>query len=210
MMLFLHRNVHQRQIEGSGLVLRAPVFDDFSAWQALRAESAAFLIPWEPRWPVDDLTRSGFKRRLRRYQHEARNLTGITWFVFSAKSNELLGGLSLSSIRYGAAGSCQLGYWMGERHAGRGVMKKAVAIALGEAFGRLGLQRVEAVSLPENARSISVLEGAGFRREGFVRSYLEINGERRDHVLFAILRSDFIAGVGHHRPGGLKIAEIAH
>jgi ribosomal-protein-alanine N-acetyltransferase len=63
MMLFLHRNVHQRQIEGSGLVLRAPVFDDFAAWQALRAESAAFLIPWEPRWPVDDLTRSGFKRR---------------------------------------------------------------------------------------------------------------------------------------------------
>jgi ribosomal-protein-alanine N-acetyltransferase len=208
-MLFLHRNGNQRQIEGDGLILRAPIFDDFPAWQALRAESAAFLIPWEPRWPVDDLTRSGYKRRLRRYQLEARNLTGLTWFVFEGRSNDLLGGLSLSSIRYGAAGSCQLGYWMGERHAGHGFMKKAVGIALGEAFGRLGLQRVEAVTLPENARSIAVLERAGFRREGLVRSYLEINGERRDHLLYAILRSDFAPGQRQQRPGGLKIAEIA-
>jgi ribosomal-protein-alanine N-acetyltransferase len=175
----------------------------------LRAESASFLIPWEPRWPVDDLTRSGFKRRLQRYQQEARNMTGLTWFVFAARENELLGGLSLSSIRYGAASSCQLGYWMGERHAGHGFMKKAVGIALGEAFGRLSLQRVEAVTLPENARSIAVLERAGFRREGFVRSYLEINGERRDHLLYAILRGDFVPGHRQQRPGGLKMAEIA-
>jgi ribosomal-protein-alanine N-acetyltransferase len=209
MMLFLHRHRGQKPIEGDGLLLRTPVLDDFPAWQTLRAESASFLIPWEPRWPADDLTRSGFRRRLDRYQKDARNMTGLTWFVFGRNGTELRGGLSLSSIRYGAANSCQLGYWMGERHAGQGIMTKAVRLALGEAFGRLALQRVEAVSLPDNARSIGLLEKVGFTREGYVRSYLEINGERRDHVLYAILRSDSASPARHASRNGLKLAEIS-
>ena len=53
-------------IAGEGIVLRAPQMSDYPQWAALRESSRAYLTPWEPIWPSDDLTRSGFRRRLRR------------------------------------------------------------------------------------------------------------------------------------------------
>ena len=39
-------------------------------WSKLREDRRAFLTPWEPIWPSDDLTRAGFRRRLRRYAED--------------------------------------------------------------------------------------------------------------------------------------------
>src|ERR1700682_3275226 len=55
---------------GHGLVLRAPHMSDFLQWAHLREYSREYLTPWEPIWPSDDLTRSGFRRRLRRYAED--------------------------------------------------------------------------------------------------------------------------------------------
>ena len=79
---------------------------------------------------------------------------------------------------------------MGEPHAGRGHMGKAVRLASVYAFASLRLHRIEAACLPTNMRSIRLLESAGFRREGLARSYLRINGIWQDHVLYARLDSD--------------------
>lgn len=191
MKLFALRSRARPELKGYGLILRQPELDDFEEWRSLRAESAGFLGPWEPKWPGDDLTRAGFRRRLDHIQREAAQKSGASWFVLRQKDKALLGGLAFTAIRYGAAMSCQLGYWMGERHAGQGYMTQAVRLALTQAFGPMGLQRVEAACIDGNARSIGLLLRVGFRREGFMRSYLEINGERRDHLLFAITRGDF-------------------
>jgi len=184
---------HPQPVAGDGLLLRPPEIDDFPAWRQLRADSAAFLTPWEPRWPQDDLTRAGFRRRLSRYQAEADSGSAYSYFLFATPGETLLGGLSLANIRMGAARTASLGYWMGERHAGKGHMTRAVRLALAQAFGAFGLERVEAGCLPENARSTGLLESVGFRQEGLMRGYLEIDGRRRDHLLYAILREDFAA-----------------
>ncbi|GIL02040.1 MAG: ribosomal-protein-alanine N-acetyltransferase [Alphaproteobacteria bacterium] len=181
---------HPAPIASGGLVLRFPTGDDYAQWRRLRSESTGFLTPWEPRWPADDLTRAGYRRRLARYQSEAAAGTGYTYFLFSA-GGELLGGLSLSNLRMGAARSGSLGYWMGQKHAGHGHMKRAVAMILPQAFGAMALERVEAGCIPDNARSVRLLEGLGFKREGLMRGYLEIDGRRRDHLLYAMLREDF-------------------
>ena len=55
---------------GNGLLLRAPQMTDFPQWAQLRESSRAYLTPWEPIWPSDDLTRAGFRRRLRRYAED--------------------------------------------------------------------------------------------------------------------------------------------
>ena len=55
---------------GHGLLLRAPQMSDFLQWAHLREHSREYLTPWEPIWPSDDLTRSGFRRRLRRYTED--------------------------------------------------------------------------------------------------------------------------------------------
>jgi len=54
----------------------------------------------------------------------------------------------------------------------------------------LDLQKVEAGTATENARSIRVLEKAGMTREGLRRKILPIRGEWKDGYLYAIVRSD--------------------
>jgi ribosomal-protein-alanine N-acetyltransferase len=50
----------------------------------------------------------------------------------------------------------------------------------------LGLHRVQAGVMPQNGRSIRVLEKNGFRREGLAERYLRIAGRWEDHLLFAL------------------------
>jgi ribosomal-protein-alanine N-acetyltransferase len=48
------------------------------------------------------------------------------------------------------------------------------------------LHRVEATVRPENAASRAVLGKVGFREEGLLKRYLEVDGAWRDHLLVAI------------------------
>ncbi|MCF4166534.1 GNAT family N-acetyltransferase [Zavarzinia compransoris] len=172
------------------LELRPPVAGDFEQWTALRADSRDFLTPWEPLWAADDLTRNAFRHRLRRYAREAREDSGHTFFLFSRGEGVLLGGISLSNIRRGVTQSCSLGYWMGQRHAGRGLMTEAVRATVVHVFETLRLHRIEAACLPSNEASKAVLRRAGFSPEGRARQYLRINGQWQDHLLFAMLVTD--------------------
>ena len=83
-----------------------------------------------------------------------------------------------------------IGYWIGERYAGRGLMVDAVRLLVRHAFDTLRLHRIEAACIPDNTRSVRVLEKAGFRREGLLRSYLRINGEWHDHYIYALIADD--------------------
>ena len=110
-----------RPLNGDGVSLRAPQLQDYPAWAELRALSREHLVPWEPIWPRDDLTRSAFRRRLRHYGREARDDHGYAFFVFENATGRLTGGVTLSSIRRGVTQSATLGYWMGAPFARRGV-----------------------------------------------------------------------------------------
>ena len=182
-------------VRGEGLYLRPADMGDYDAWAALRAESRDFLVPWEPIWPSDDLTRPAFRRRLRRYREEALDDESWHFLIFRNSDNALLGGLTVGNIRRGVAQTATLGYWMGQPHAGRGHMTRAVRAIAGHAFSSLRLHRLEAACIPENAASGLLLERNGFTREGFARAYLRINGAWRDHNLYALLESDAMPGV---------------
>ncbi len=177
-------------VRGQGVYLRPAGMDDYPAWAELRAASRDFLEPWEPTWPDDDLTRAAFRRRVRRHADEIARDEAAPFLIFREGDDALLGGLTIGQIRRGVAQAATVGYWMGARHAGRGYMSGALRAGASYAFATLRLHRLEAACLPQNARSIALLEGAGFRREGMARAYLRIAGVWRDHVLFALLDSD--------------------
>ena len=178
-------------IENSNIQLRKPKGSDYREWKKLREESSEFLIPWEPKWPVDDLSKIGFKRRMKSWTSQWQSGHGRIFFICHCGTGQILGGINLTRIRHGTSGSAMLGYWMGKPHAGKGFMKQAVAGFLDYAFHDLSLKRVEAACLPHNERSINLLKSSGFVEEGYARQYLEINGTREDHLLFAVLKSDF-------------------
>lgn len=182
-------------ISGRGLMLRAPQNQDYPAWAELRALSREHLVPWEPVWPRDDLSRSAFRRRLRHYSREARDDHGYAFFIFEAGSGRLTGGVTLSSVRRGVTQSATLGYWMGAPHARAGIMTNAVACLIPFVFQELRLHRLEAATQSSNLASIRVLEKNNFQREGFARSYLKINGAWQDHVLYGLVAGDAAAQV---------------
>jgi ribosomal-protein-alanine N-acetyltransferase len=178
------------------LILRAPQATDYAAWAVLRMESRAFLTPWEPVWNEDDLTRTSFRLRVKRAAREIAADEAYSLFILDALSEQLLGGLTLGLVRRGVAQACTLGYWMGQRHAGKGHMTEAVRGALRFAFQELALHRVEAACLPNNEASRRLLERVGFQQEGMARAYLRINGNWADHLLYAALASDRLPGEG--------------
>ncbi len=182
------RRSKPKALSAGRVTLRPPVLGDFQAWSELREKSRSFLKPWEPQWPADDLTRFAWKARLRRYAEEQSEGTAFPFLVF--QDGELVGGVSLGNIRRGVAQSAQLGYWMGATHAGKGLMLDALQALLPHAFSTLELHRVEAACIPDNTRSIRLLEKAGFEREGLMRSYLKIDGRWCDHFLYARFADD--------------------
>jgi ribosomal-protein-alanine N-acetyltransferase len=157
-------------------------------------ESREFLAPWEPTWNEDDLTRNAFRLRAKRAAREISTDEAYSLFIFESHSETLLGGLTLGLIRRGVAQACTLGYWMGQRHAGKGHMTEAVRGALRFAFSELALHRVEAACLPNNEPSRRLLERVGFQPEGLARAYLKINGAWADHLLYAALSNDRLPG----------------
>lgn len=171
------------------IILRSPTLADYEDWAELRQASRAFLQPWEPSWPTDDLTRASYRRRMRRYTEDQRSDHAYPYFVFATDST-LLGGLTLSNVRRGVAQTATLGYWMGKPFAGKGHMSAAVRLLVPHALTTLGLHRVEAACMPSNAASIRLLEKVGFTREGYARRYLCIDGLWQDHLLFAFVRGD--------------------
>ncbi|MBM3528044.1 MAG: GNAT family N-acetyltransferase [Alphaproteobacteria bacterium] len=177
-------------IVGDGVILRLPQMTDYPAWSELREVSRKFLTPWEPIWPADDLTRGAFRQRIRRYSEDMRTDQAYPFFVFRKDDNVLVGGVTLANVRRGVAQSGSLGYWCGLPHIRRGHMSAAVRALAPAAFEMLRLHRLEAACIPTNLASMRLLEKTGFRREGYARGYLCINGIWQDHLLYARLQDD--------------------
>ncbi|MBL3594513.1 GNAT family N-acetyltransferase [Rhodovulum sulfidophilum] len=186
-MLGLRRKV---RIETERMTLRPPAHADFQPWTMLRAESMAFLTPWEPTWSPDHLARKAFTNRVYWAQRALGSGSAVPLFLFRRSDDALLGAITLDNIRRGPSQSGTLGYWVGECHARRGYMREAIEAVVHYAFTQKDLSRIEAACLPENAASRGVLERCGFKYEGVAQSYLQINGRWRNHVLYANLRRD--------------------
>ncbi|MES5097328.1 GNAT family protein [Agrobacterium sp. BA1120] len=186
MLRFLSRNSDTPELRNADYLLRLPRYSDYRQWYQLRSESRQFLQPWEPTWRSDELTESSFRVRVTRNGQEFSSGLAISMLLFRQDAT-LLGGITVGYIRRGAAQSCMIGYWMGQPYAAQGHMSAALKLVIPYIFNGLQLHRIEAACIPENFKSIRLLENAGFQREGLLREYLKINGEWRDHVMFSLI-----------------------
>ncbi len=186
-MLGLRRKL---RIETERMSLRLPAHADYRGWSDLRRESRAFLVPWEPSWAQDHLTRKAFTNRVYWAARAQGQGNALPLFLFRRDDDVLIGAITLDNIRRGPSQAGTLGYWIGQPFARRGYMREAIAAVVHHAFTTMDLSRIEAACLPENVASRGVLEKCGFKYEGVAQSYLQINGRWRNHVLYANLRGD--------------------
>lgn len=178
------------RLDTERMILRAPVHGDYRAWATLREESREFLMPWEPTWAPDHLSRKSFTNRVYWAQRSIANGTAVPLFLIRREDEALMGAITLDNVRRGPAQAGTMGYWIGAAHARQGYMREALLGLVHHAFAVMDLSRIEAGCLPENTPSRRLLEACGFKYEGVAQSYLQINGRWRNHVLYANLRHD--------------------
>lgn len=115
----------------------------------------------------------------------------VGFIVRERESGRIAGVVNLSEIVRGGFQNAYMGYYGMAGMSGRGLMREAVSLVLAQAFGDLGLHRVEANIQPGNEPSRKLAQRLGFRLEGYSPRYLKINGEWRDHERWAMLADEW-------------------
>lgn len=172
----------------AGQVRLRPVrLRDGAQWSRIRLAERAHLEPWEPATGVDWETRhsiASWPAVCSGLRSEARKGRMVPYVI--EVDGSFAGQLTIGNITHGALRSAWIGYWVSKALNGGGVATAALALGVDHCFGPVALHRVEATVRPENAASRAVLAKVGFREEGLLRRYLEVDGAWRDHLLVAI------------------------
>jgi ribosomal-protein-alanine N-acetyltransferase len=152
----------------------------------------AWLRPWEatnPGAPNSFDVRSQLRGLIRQLDDES----GMP-FVIEVQG-VVQGQLNVANILYGSVSSAVIGYWVSPEVAGRGVAPTSVALVTDYLMNQVGLHRVEIDVRPENTASLRVIEKLGFRYEGIKQRYIHINGDWRDHYIFALTAEEVPEGI---------------
>ncbi|MFY9914336.1 MAG: GNAT family protein [Nocardioidaceae bacterium] len=167
---------------------------DAARWAELRQSNLEWLGPWESTRPPDTGGPStGYRALTRDLIRQGRQGRALPFVV--TYDGVMVGQLTVTGITWGSARWAQMGYWIDEGHAGRGIMPTAVALACDHCFTVLRLHRIEIAIRPENVASLRVVRKLGFTEIGLAPRYLHINGMWRDHLLFALTGEDVPLGV---------------
>jgi RimJ/RimL family protein N-acetyltransferase len=103
---------------------------------------------------------------------------------------EVAGGIGLIPQQDVMRHSAEIGYWLGEPFWNRGIVTEALVAFTHYGFDTLGFERLFAHVFGPNARSIRVLEKAGYTLEGRLRQAVVKDGVRLDMLVYGRLASE--------------------
>jgi [ribosomal protein S5]-alanine N-acetyltransferase len=180
------------KLDGFHVILRPPRPEDCAEWLGLRRKNRKHLQPYEPRWGDEALTPDFFHRKYERQKWDWQQDLGYAFLLFTPQDERMIGALNILHVIRGAGQQATLGYWLDQEHQGMGYMSAAIRRIIHFAGDTLKLERLNASTIEENERSRKLLTRLGFTEEGRARQYIEINGQRRDHILFGLLIDEFM------------------
>ena len=172
---------------------------DAKKLQALVLGNRQWLRPWEATNPYGPNS-FNLHTQVKALRQQIKEGQGLPFVI--EYSGEIVGQLNVSNILFGSVGSAILGYWITPEVAGRGITTKAVALVTDYLFAVHGLHRVEIDVRPENKASLRVVEKLGFRYEGMKKRFIHINGDWRDHYIFALTAEEVSAGLMNYYING--------
>ncbi len=89
--------------------------------------------------------------------------------------------------------TAELGYYIAEGYWGKGIMTEAVKQLCAYVFEKSDILRIYAEPFANNTASCRVLEKAGFRYEGTLRSNAVKNGNVVDMKMYSLLKSEALS-----------------
>jgi [ribosomal protein S5]-alanine N-acetyltransferase len=158
--------------------------------------SAMYAYRRDPRfgslYPEDECTEAGTRTRLDEFILWQGDTPRINWqwAIEPLASVDVIG---CCGIRRRTAGSrvADVGFELAPDCWGAGYATEAAARAVAFGFEDLGLHRIEAHCVRENAASAHVLEKLGMRREGLLREKEWFRGRWWDVSLYAVLAAEW-------------------
>ncbi len=180
-----------------GLVVARPLQRaDRDDWRAARLRDEQLIAPWDATSPLTWEQRHSLQawRSHRSLLRVGARRGEVVPFVITV-DDAFAGQVTLGGIQRGALQSGWVGYWVDSRFHGSGVATAAVALTVAHGFGPVGLHRIEATIAPDNLASRAVVRHLGFREEGLLARYLDIDGAWRDHLLYALTSEELPSGL---------------
>ena len=176
--------------------------DDVVALRPWRREDAPVKASWDRdpaivRWteiPANN-TEEGVLAWAARTEEARQAGRTLSLAIVDARSGVVLGSCDIRRPDREDPGLAEVGYLLAEEARGRGVATRALGLLIDWSFREIGMERVQALTHPNNPRSARVLERLGFQREGLLRRYRAGEAGREDRILFSILPDERAVGL---------------
>ena len=182
------------RLTAGDVTVRPLSYGDAADWRDARRRNVAWLRPWDATVPPGAAARpASFRALVRRLHRQAR--ADATYPFAIEVDGRFAGQVTVNNIVRGSAQFASVGYWLDQQYAGRGVMPRAVALVIDHCFATAGLHRIEVAIRPENSNSLRVVEKLGLREVGYAPKFLHIDGDWRDHRIYAVTAEECPEGM---------------
>lgn len=172
-------------LQGNQIYLRELNVADADSLLELQLNNRAFFEQFSMLRTEDYYTLDKQMQLIEEWKQSAERDEEYRFGVFL--DEKLIGTINLFQVLRSSLQSAFIGYFLDQKHNGKGYMTEAVQLLIEYAFNELKLHRIEAGVMPHNIGSIRVLEKSGFHKEGIARKNVKINNRWEDHQVLAII-----------------------
>jgi [ribosomal protein S5]-alanine N-acetyltransferase len=119
--------------------------------------------------------------------------TGLYWAIVEKKTDKMVGAVGYHDFnRYN--NRAEISYDLAKQYWNKGIMTKAMNVALKYAFEKLLINRVQASTIKENEASIKLLEKCNFKFDGSLSEFRLHKGKYYDIEMYSLTKSRFKHG----------------
>ena len=158
----------------------------FALFDANREHLAPWL-PWVPLTKTADDTRAFIDRSLSETASNGCFNLGIWW------RGEIAGCVGMHLVDWPNRRTT-IGYWLGARFQGKGIMTRCCRAVVDHGFREMGLHRIGLKAAVDNPKSCAIAERLGMKLEGVERDGEKVGDRHHDMAVYAILAHEWNAG----------------
>lgn len=161
-----------------------PEFSDEIA--AVVIDSYDELSRWLP-WVNPEYTAATTAKFIKLAEIQYAEKKGLQAAIFV--DNAIAGGIGFNNIDI-ANGVAEIGYWLGRRFTGQGIMTKSCAALIDFGLAEFGLNRIVIRCATENSKSQAIPQRLGFTEEGVQREAEKLHKKYVDLKVYSLLASE--------------------
>lgn len=174
------------EIETENLILKILTTDNAAQVLDFYMRNQRLFEAFEPMLSDDFYTLSHQENLLNFEYKSTLKLNMVRYYIFEKNNlSNIIGTVSFRNIIRPVYSSATIGYKMDQQYQRKGYCYEAISTLIPHINSEIGIRRFEALVLPDNLPSISLLEKLNFEKEGLLKEKVCIKGRFEDHYLYA-------------------------